>query len=156
MLYLEDVAEGQRFAAGPTAPIALSDISAFANRFDPQPFHVDPTAAKETFFGEIVASGWHTASLTMRLLTDAVPSANGLIGSAVEELQWPSPVRPGDSLRIECVVQAVRQSTSRPDRGYVRLGVETFTSGGSVVQRMTTTVLVFARSVRFGSRKEHM
>jgi len=98
MLYLEDVAEGQRFAAGPTAPIALSDISAFANRFDPQPFHVDPTAAKETFFGEIVASGWHTASLTMRLLTDAVPSANGLIGSAVEELQWPSPVRPGDSL----------------------------------------------------------
>ena len=99
--YLEDFSVGQIFQSG-TISVSADEIKAFASQFDPQPFHLDETAAKATFFGGLVASGWHTAALTMRLIVDSeLKIAGGSIGAGAEELRWPRPVRPGDTLRTE-------------------------------------------------------
>ena len=95
--HLEDLEVGQRFTSPPYA-VTAEAIIAFARQFDPQPFHTDPAAARDSFFGELVASGWHTAAITMRLLTDgALPLAGGAIGAG-GEIRWPAPTRPGDAL----------------------------------------------------------
>ena len=101
-LYLDDLQPGQKFR-GKTATVIDSEaIKAFARQFDPQPFHLDEAAARTTLFAGLVASGWHTMALTMRLLVDGGPPiAGGIIGGGVDELRWPKPVRPGDRLRIE-------------------------------------------------------
>ena len=99
-LYLEDLHVGQRFAAGPVA-VSAAAIQSFAAEFDPQPFHLDEAAAKTTLFKGLAASGWHTAVLTMRMLTEGgLPIATGVIGVG-GEIAWPRPVRPGDELRVE-------------------------------------------------------
>ena len=94
-------------------------IKVFARQFDPQPFHLDEKAAKDSLFSGLVASGWHTAALTMRLLVETgLPLAGGLIGAG-GELSWPRPTRPGDILRVESEVQEIIPSRSRSDRGVV-------------------------------------
>jgi acyl dehydratase len=104
-LYLDDLHVGQRFAAGPIA-VSAADIKSFAAAFDPQPFHLDEASAKTTLFKGLIASGWHTAALTMRLLAEGgVPIATGVIGVG-GEIAWPRPVRPGDELRVESEVLA--------------------------------------------------
>jgi acyl dehydratase len=120
-LYLEDLAPGQTFGSG-TVTVDPIELKEFAAEFDPQPFHLDDEAARASLFGGLVASGWHTAALTMRLLVDGeLNVAGGLIGAGVDEMQWPRPVRPGDVLHVESEVLEVRPSNSRPDRGMVRL-----------------------------------
>jgi len=99
-LYLEDFAVGQVYAAGPI-PVSAEAVKAYARQFDPQPFHTDEELARSTFFQGLVASGWHTASLTMSLVVQAFPIAGGVIGGGVDELRWPKPLRPGDELRLE-------------------------------------------------------
>src|SRR6478736_9912583 len=97
-------------------------IEAFAAEYDPQPFHLDEGAARASYFGGLVASGWHTAALTMKLLVGGdLKIVGGLIGLGAEELRWPRPVRPGDVLRVESEVLELRPSRSRPDRGIVRM-----------------------------------
>src|SRR5688500_838849 len=92
-LYFDDLHVGQRFTSA-SHPIDAEQIQAFARQFDPQPFHVDVEAAKDSFFQELVASGWHTAAITMRLLvTGGIPIAGGLIGAGCE-ISWPKPTRP--------------------------------------------------------------
>src|SRR6516165_6409139 len=117
-LYLEDLQVGQRFVSG-AHKIDEEQIRAFAKQFDPQPFHLDADAAKGTFFGELVASGWHTAAITMRLLVESgMPIAGGLIGAGCE-ITWPNPTRPGAVLHVESEILELRPSRSRSDRGMV-------------------------------------
>src|SRR4051812_46216554 len=92
-IYLEDLSVGQKFAAGPVT-VTEAEIIAFAKQYDPQDFHTDPVKAKDTLFGELVASGWHTAALTMRMILAASPKMKGgMIGRSVEKMSWPRPVR---------------------------------------------------------------
>jgi acyl dehydratase len=120
-LYFEDLAVGHRFGTG-TVTVEPEMIRAFAADFDPQPFHLDDEAARGSLFGGLVASGWHTAALTMKLLVGGeLKIVGGLIGMGAEDLRWPRPVRPGDVLRVVSEVLDLRPSKSRPDRGIVRV-----------------------------------
>src|SRR5882757_3252282 len=119
--YLDDFAVGQKFSSGRLL-IEAERIMAFAAEFDPQPFHLDETAARQSFFGELTASGWYTAAVTMRLLTESgLRPAGGYVGAGADGFRWPRPVRPGDELRVEGEVVEVRPSASRPDRGWVKV-----------------------------------
>jgi acyl dehydratase len=115
LLYLDDLQVGQRFASRALL-VDEAEIKTFACRFDPQPFHLDQVAAKESLFSGLVASGWHTAAMTMRLMVESLPLAGGLIGTG-GELSWPRPTRPGDILRVEIEIVEIIPSRSRPDRG---------------------------------------
>ena len=140
--YLEDLAPGQRYAGG-TAAVDVAGIKAFAATFDPQPFHLDEDAAKASIFGRLVASGWHTMALTMRMLVEGqLRSLWGLVGLGADELRWPRPVFPGDVLGVEWEVLEVRPSSTRPDRGIARLGITTRNQRGEVVLTLVTTILL--------------
>ena len=140
--YLEDLAVGERYAGG-TATVDLAAIKAFAGAFDPQPFHLDEAAAAASIFGRLVASGWHTMALTMRLLVEGeLRSLWGLVGLGADELRWPRPVVPGDVLSVEWEVVEVRPSTSKPDRGTARLRVTTRNQRGETVLTLVTTILL--------------
>lgn len=123
--YLEDFTPGQTFESA-TVEVEAGRMKDFAREFDPQPFHVDEEAAASSFFGGLVASGWYTAALMMKLLVGSgLNVVGGLIGAGVEELKWPRPVRPGDTLRLHITVEEVRPSQSRPDRGVILLRTTT-------------------------------
>ena len=140
-LFLEDLQVGQRFVSG-THRIDEEQIRAFAQQFDPQPFHTDAEAAKETLFEGLVASGWHTAAITMRLLVESgLPLAGGIIGTG-GEIAWPRPVRPGAVLHVESEILEVRPSRSRPDRGVVTVRSETRDQLGEVVQVLVARLVV--------------
>src|SRR5450755_2291918 len=123
-LYLEDFTPGQKFVSA-THALDEAQIKAFASQFDPQVFHLDTEAAKQTFFEGLAASGWHTAAITMKLLVESGPQLSGGMIGAGGELTWPRPTRPGDVLHVESEVLAVTPSRSRPDRGIVTLRSET-------------------------------
>jgi acyl dehydratase len=143
-LYLEDVVIGTQFVSD-EVEITAEEIVAFATQFDPQPFHLDPEAARSSFFGGLAASGWHTAAITMRLLVTGGPEiAGGTIGAG-GELAWPSPTRPGDRLRVRVTVESVAASRSNPTRGSAILKVETLTSEDELRQLFTVRTLLFAR-----------
>jgi acyl dehydratase len=140
--FLEDFAVGQRLeTAGYT--VTRDEIVAFARQWDPQPFHLDEAAAERSVFKGLAASGWHTAGITMRLTVQGpLRVAGGLVGRGVESLEWPRPVRPGDTLRVESEVLEIRPSATRKDRGTVKVRHETRNQSGDVVQRMVVTLLV--------------
>jgi acyl dehydratase len=143
-LCLEDLQVGQRFVSG-THRIDEEQIRAFAEQFDPQPFHLDADAAKMTLFGGLVASGWHTAAITMRLLVESgLPIAGGIVGAG-GEISWPSPVRPGAVLRVESEILELRPSRSRPDRGVATVRSETRDQLGEVVQVLVAKLVVPTR-----------
>ena len=140
-LYLDDISVGQRFRSGAHA-LDEAQIKAFAGQFDPQPFHLDDTAAKATMFGGLAASGWHTAAITMRLLVDSgLPIAGGIVGAG-GEISWPKPTRPGDVLHVESEVLDVTPSRSRADRGMATVRCETCNQRGEVVQVLTAKLVV--------------
>jgi acyl dehydratase len=140
--YLEDFAPGQTFASGGVVNVDARQIKAFAAEFDPQPFHLDESAAAKSFFGELVASGWHTAALTMKLLvTSELHIAGGLIGAGTE-LKWPRPVRPGDTLRVVSEVVEVRPSNSRPNQGIVKMRSTTLNQKDEPVQILVANMVV--------------
>lgn len=141
-LYLDDLQVGQRFLSG-TQVIDEAEIKAFAQKFDPQPFHLDNDAAKKTMFAGLAASGWHTAAITMRLLVDSdLKPAGGIIGLGFEEFRWPRPVRPGDELYIESEVLEIQHSRSRPEQGRIKVRTTTFNQRGEPVQVQVGTLLV--------------
>ncbi|MDQ2101792.1 MaoC family dehydratase [Azospirillum isscasi] len=145
MRYLDDLTPGDRFTGGPVT-VTEEDIVAFARQFDPQPFHLDPEAAKATLFGGLAASGWHTAGLTMRMIvTGDGALAGGFVGMGVEEIRWPRATRPGDVLRIESEILEVRASAKRPDQGVARVRTTTFNQKDEMVQQMTANLLVLRR-----------
>jgi len=140
-LYLDDLQVGQRFLSG-THVVDEAEIKAFAQKFDPQPFHLDNEAAKHTLFGGLAASGWHTAAITMRLLVEGgLPLEGGIIGAG-GTLEWPHPVRPGDTLVVESEVLEVRPSKSRPDRGTATVRSVTRNQRGDVMQILTAKLIV--------------
>ncbi len=143
--YLEDLQVGQRFTSG-THTLDEEQIKAFAKQFDPQPFHLDAEAAKSSLFEGLVASGWHTAAITMRLMVQSgLPIAGGIIGSG-GEIAWPKPTRPGAVLHVESEVIELRPSKSRPDRGMAIIRNETHNQFGEIVQVMTAKLVVPRRS----------
>jgi acyl dehydratase len=139
-LFLEDLEPGQRFISA-THALGADEIVAFASDYDPQPFHTDPAAAEDSFFGGLVASGWHTAGVAMRLLVEAMPIAGGIIGAG-GELSWPAPTRPGSVLRVEAEIVEVRPSRSRPELGMVVVRIETRDQDEVLVQVFTPTIVV--------------
>jgi acyl dehydratase len=135
--YFEDYVLGTSYECGSFSVDAGSIIS-FAKEFDPQSFHVDPVAAADGPFGGLIASGWHTAALTMRLLVENYLSAEASLGGAgVDEIRWPHPVRPGDTLRVRATVVEARRSGSKPDRGIIKTLIETTNSDSRIVMRCT-------------------
>ncbi|WP_454735705.1 MaoC family dehydratase [Cupriavidus necator] len=143
--YIEDLAAGQKYGSG-RLPVELDRIKSFAAEFDPQPFHLDEAAARDTLFRGLAASGWHTAALTMRLLVDGeLRPAGGIIGAGFEELRWPRPVRPGDELRVESEILEVRTSKSRPDQGIVKVRITTFNQHDEPVQAGVVNLVVLCR-----------
>jgi acyl dehydratase len=144
LLYLEDLSVGMKFHAGPVT-ISEADIIAFAREFDPQPFHMDPNAAKDTIFKGLAASGWHTMGLTMRMLVDGgAPLACGIIGFG-GEISWPKPTRPGDDLSVETEVIDLTPSRSKPNQGVVTLRSATKNQYGETVLILTCKNLIFKR-----------
>jgi len=143
-LYLEDIFVGQRFVTG-TYALTADAIKAFGRDYDPQSFHTDEEAAKDSFFCGLAASGWHTAAITMRLqIESGPPIAGGMIGAG-GEIAWPKPTRPGDVLHVESEITEVRPSKSRPERGFATLKSETRNQNGDVLQSLTVKLLVWRR-----------
>ncbi len=134
-LYYDDLTIGMRFTSRELT-VTLEDVIGFARSFDPQPAHLDPDAAKTTFFGEHVASGWHICALTMRLIYESIPLEGGIIGGGADELRWPNPLRPGDTIHLESEVIEMRTLKRRPGMGLVRFRTVTRTQRGDAVQTM--------------------
>jgi acyl dehydratase len=145
--YLEDLTVGLKFGSGPKRlRVDAERIKSFAAEFDPQPFHLDETAASETLFRGLAASGWHTMAMTMRLLVDSeVKPVNGIIGAGAE-VNWPRPTRPGDELHLESEVIEVRPSKSRPDQGMVKIRTTTLNQKGEPVQILIANLVVPRRN----------
>jgi acyl dehydratase len=143
--FFEDFAVGQTFVS-PTITVTAERIKAFARDFDPQPFHLDEEAARGSLFGRLVASGWHTAAITMRLIVDSdLRPAGGTIGAGTDELRWPNPVYPGDVLRVEGEVVETRPLRSRAELGLVRMRSTTYNQARQPVQIFTPALMVQKR-----------
>ena len=139
--YFEDLSVGQVFRGG-TAKIEEAAIVTFAAAFDPQPFHTDPEAARDSFFGGLAASGWHTAAISMRLLVDGEARlAGGIIGGG-GEISWPRPTRPGDVLTLTTEILELIPSRSKPDRGMIVARNTTVNQHGEAVQISTMKLIV--------------
>lgn len=146
VLFLEDLEPGQRFSGTTRIRIEEGRVKSFASEFDPQPFHLDESAAATSIFRGLAASGWHTAAATMRLLVDSeFKPAGGIVGAGFDELRWPRPVRPGDELRVESEVLEVRRSKSRPEQGLVKVRTNTLNQDSEVVQTSVGNLVVLCR-----------
>lgn len=142
-LYLDDLSVGQRFMSAPHL-VDADQIKKFAEEFDPQPFHLDEEAARGSLFRSLAASGWHTAALTMRLLVESVPLADGVIGAGTE-ITWPKPMRPGMALQVFSEIVEIRPSWSKPDLAIVSMRSETRDQHGEIVQILLAKMPVYKR-----------
>ena len=143
--YFDDLTQGDRIKSA-TYEVTEEQIISFAREFDPQPFHLDSAVARQTMFKGLIASGWHTAAITMRLFVQTLNFAEGAIGLGVDELRWPNAVRPGDALQVETEIVDLRVSRSKPSHGIVRLRNVTVNQRGEIVQTMSASALVLRRS----------
>src|SRR5881296_3918953 len=143
--YFDDLKTGDRFQSEPLN-VTEKQLIEFAHKFDPQMFHLSRKSAERTIFKGLVASGWHTAAITMRLFVQTLNFAEGAIGLGVDELRWPNAVRPGDVLQVETEIVDLRESRSKPSHGIVRIRNVTTNQRGEVVQTMTASALVLRRS----------
>jgi acyl dehydratase len=144
---LEDFVVGQIFGSG-RVRVDKERIIRFAAEFDPQPFHLDEEAARDTIFRGLAASGWHTAALTMRLLVESeIHPAGGIVGAGFEELRWLVPVRPGDELHVESEVLEVRPSKSNPKQGRIKVRTTTLNQYGEAVQVFVANLIVPRRDM---------
>ncbi len=121
------------------------ELHAFAERYDPQPIHVNAQAAAASPYGGVIASGWQTAALTMRMVLELIDATHSLGSPGIGRLSWPAPVRPGDVLRVRVHVRAARASASKPDRGLVTLEVETLNARGDIVLRAEDWIAIMRR-----------
>lgn len=137
----DDFIVGQVLQSGGSITMDRDRIIGFGEEFDPQPAHLNEEAAAGSQFGELVASGWHTASVSMRLTLQTYRIANGGMGAGIEKMNWIRPVRPGDTLRVEITILNKRLSRSRPDRGLIHVQTRTFNQNDALVMDMTSHVL---------------
>lgn len=145
-LYFEDFSPGEIVEYGDT-PVTAEAIVEFARQFDPQPFHLDAEAARESMAGELIASGWHTAAMLMRMSCDAFLNRSASQGGpGVEELAWSKPVRPGDRLHVRRTSLSVRASRSRPAVGLVEFLFEVLNQNGDVVMTQKNSVFFLRRA----------
>lgn len=136
--YFEDIEVGHVYDPDGRYEVTESELKEFAEKYDPQPFHLDEAAAKESLFGELAASGWHTASMCMRLLVDELLGSENAMGArGVDNLRWHQPVHPGDTLRIEVEVLEKRPSESRPEMGHVKTKLTGFNQEDDAVIEWT-------------------
>ena len=145
--YFEDVKVGDRFKSS-TYKVTEEGIISFAREFDPQSFHLDSAKAKQTMFEGLIASGWHTAAITMRLFVQTLNFAEGAIGLGVDELRWANPVRPEDLLQVETEIIDLRESRSKPNHGIIRLRNVTTNQRGEIVQTMMASAMVPKRKLK--------
>lgn len=145
--YFEDFSIGQQFPGGSIHTMTADEIIAFSRLYDPQPQHVDPIAAKDTQFGELVASGWHTGGVSMRMKLEGALGevVGGLAGLGLEHVRWPRPVKPGDTLHILLTIMETRISQSKPGKGILRYRVETFNQHDELVMEIITSAMVGRR-----------
>ncbi len=145
-LFLEDLAEGMRFAAGPRR-VEAEEVAAFAERYDPQPFHLDDAAARGTLFGGLAASGWHTAAMTMGVIARKVVDDEqaGLGSPGIDELRWLKPVYPGDTLHVRGKILDKTPSRSKPEIGSFRTETTVSNQDEAPVMRFTSIVLMRRR-----------
>jgi acyl dehydratase len=136
-LYFEDIEPGEVYELG-TRTVTESEIVAFAREWDPQPFHTDPEAAKGSVFGGLIASGWHTGSMWMRMYVDTMLGSAARGSPGIEELRWLAPVRPDDTLSGRLTVLEATPSATRPDRGTIRIRGEMVNQDGVTVMSMTS------------------
>jgi acyl dehydratase len=140
-MYFEDFYAGQVFNSKRSYRITAREIKSFGEQYDPQPFHIDEAAGKNSFFSGLCASGWLTAAIVMRLRVESIQVAGGMIGAGVEEMRWTHPVRPGDDLRTQEEIVDVRRSTTRPELGVVRSRTIVFNQDNQIVMRSTVNWL---------------
>ena len=143
--YFNDLKIGDRFRSEPLS-VTEKEVIEFAHKFDPQMFHLNQKAAERTLFKGLIASGWHTAALTMRLFVKTLNFAEGAIGLGVDELRWPNAVRPGDVLTVETEILDLRPSRSKPGYGIIRLRNVTTNQQGEIVQTMLANAMVPQRT----------
>lgn len=144
-LFLEDFKIGQKFISG-KAKVQEVDIKEFASSFDPQPFHINKELAQSSFFNGLVASGWHTAGIAMKLLVESnLKPSGGLIGAGIDELRWPMPVYPNDELSLDIEVMDIRRSQSKPDRGLIKIKVLTKNQSDQTVMSYIATLVIKSR-----------
>ena len=140
--YLDDFEVGQTFQSE-RITIDADRIKRFAAEYDPQPFHLDEAAAAGSIFRGLVASGWQTTAITMKLLVEGgLKPAGGIVGVSADEIRWPRPVRPGDELRAQIEVVEVRASKSRPEQGIVKVRITTLNQKDEDVQSFVATLIV--------------
>ena len=143
--YYEDFPAGRVWEYG-ARQLSEQEIIAFASDWDPQRFHTDPVAAKQTPFGGLVASGWHTGSVMMRMMCDAYLNESSCVGSpGIEDWRFAQPVRPGDTLRYRATVIEARPSQSKPDRGLVKWRWELLNQRDEVAVLMIGTQIFLRR-----------
>ena len=145
-LYFEDLHPGMKFNSNRSYRVTAEEIKEFAERYDPQPFHLDEAAGESSFFKGLAASGWLSAAIVMRLRVESIHIAGGMIGAGVEEIRWMQPVRPGDSLRTEAEILNVRHSNSRPQYGIVRSRTLVFNQRDELVMRSIVNFLAPLRT----------
>jgi acyl dehydratase len=143
--YFDDLKVGDRFKSEPLK-VTEKEVVEFAHKFDPQMFHLNRKTAERTLFKGLIASGWHSAAMTMRLLVQTLNFAEGAIGLGVDELRWPNVVRPGDVLTLETEIVDRRPSRSRPAYGIIRLRNVTTNQRGEIVQTMLASAMVPRRA----------
>jgi acyl dehydratase len=149
--YFEDYIAGSVHEFG-SIMVEEAEVVDFARRFDPQPFHIDLAAASQTMFGGLIASGWHTGALTMRLCVDHYLSKVASLGSpGIDELRWLKPVRPGDTLSVRITVTDTKRSRSKPDRGLISSFIETLNQHGEVVMSLKAVNFMLCRGKEIGS-----
>jgi acyl dehydratase len=145
-LYWEYFEPGQIIEIEGSTTLTKNEIMEFAREWDPQPFHIDEVAAEKSIYGGVIASGWHTGVVTMRLLVDGLLGKTASLGSpGLDEMRWLKPVRPGDTLRARAVVHETRPSRSKPDRGTVKVTWETYNQDGEKVMTMTGIQMIARR-----------
>ena len=143
--FFEDYTVGATYKLG-TFSVTEDDIIAFASQYDPQMMHVDRDLAAAGPFGELIASGWHTVGLTMRLLVENFLPHNGLAAPGIDELRWPRPVRAGDTLSVQATIEQARRSRSKPDRGVLHILLEVLDQNGDLVLSMKPTNMIRTRN----------
>jgi acyl dehydratase len=143
--WFDDLTVGMKFTSDAVTTVSKEDIMRFASEFDPQPFHLDEDAAKDTILGGLAASGWHTAAIAMKLATTTRPfGPHPLFGAGVDELRWLKPVRPGDTLRLEGEIVELTPSRTKPI-GIARVKWTVFNQAGEAVYTFTPIAIVARR-----------
>lgn len=136
--YLEDITVGHKFSFG-SYEVSEQEIIEFATKYDPQRIHTDPAFAATTDMGGLIASGWHTSAIFMKMMVDSImDESSGMVSPGIDELRWVRPVRPGDVLRAEGEIVDVRPSRSKPDRGIVKTRYQVLNQDNELVMGLTT------------------